>query len=289
MRAAVLRRSLRSCYFSVCALLLRRFVECAHALCFAPVRSSAGSCLTPAAAAHTVRRVSCGAHALLTLLAGYLLADAFSKEGVLIDPVLEMLDRDLAVIKDLDIQLLYGVNTHCHADHVTGTGELKKRVQGLKSAIAAASGADADVKFAHGDVLMFGKFRLEVRATPGHTNGCCSLLLPGCAVFTGDAVLIRGCGRTDFQQGNSGQLYDNVHAQVFSLPEETRIYPGHDYKGYTMSTVGEEKKLNPRLTKSKEDFIAFMGGLNLPYPKRIDVALPANLKCGVQDDAPAAA
>jgi len=219
----------------------------------------------------------------------YLLADAFSKEGVLIDPVLEMLDRDLAVIKDLDIQLLYGVNTHCHADHVTGTGELKKRVQGLKSAIAAASGADADVKFAHGDVLMFGKFRLEVRATPGHTNGCCSLLLPGCAVFTGDAVLIRGCGRTDFQQGNSGQLYDNVHAQVFSLPEETRIYPGHDYKGYTMSTVGEEKKLNPRLTKSKEDFIAFMGGLNLPYPKRIDVALPANLKCGVQDDAPAAA
>jgi sulfur dioxygenase len=211
---------------------------------------------------------------------------------------LAQVDRDMAVINDLGIKLLYGANTHCHADHVTGTGELKKRILGMRSAIAAASGAAADVKFAHGDVLAFGAFKLEVRATPGHTDGCVSFVLrasshastpePGCAVFTGDAVLIRSCGRTDFQQGNAGHLYDNVHAQVFSLPDATRVYPAHDYKGYTMSTVGEEKRLNPRLTKSKDDFIALMGGLNLPYPKRIDVALPANLKCGV-DNAPATA
>ncbi len=267
----------------------------------------------------------------------YLLADAATKEGVLIDPVVEMVrsqraavmlcdpvawglttspallrqvDRDMAIINDLGIKLVYGANTRaclrygyrrlstdarvryaasdCHADHVTGTGELKKRIPGLRSAIAAASGANADVKFAHGDELAFGAFKLEVRATPGHTDGCVCFVLPGCAVFTGDAVLIRGCGRTDFQAGNAGALYDNVHAQVFSLPADTRIYPAHDYKGYTMSTVGEEKTLNPRLTKSKDDFVALMGGLNLPYPKRIDVALPANLKCGLQDnDAPA--
>jgi sulfur dioxygenase len=199
----------------------------------------------------------------------------------------EQVDRDVALVNDLGIKLLYGANTHCHADHVTGTGELKKRIPGMRSAIAAASGAAADIKCAHGDVLAFGAFKLEVRATPGHTDGCVSFVLPGCEVFTGDAVLIRGCGRTDFQQGNAGHLYDNVHAQIFSLPDATRIYPAHDYKGYMMSTVGEEKRLNPRLTKSKEDFIALMGGLNLPYPKRIDVALPANLKCGIQDDGPA--
>ena len=202
---------------------------------------------------------------------------------------LRQVDRDMAVITDLGLKLLYGANTHCHADHITGTGELKKRIPGMRSAIAAASGADADLKFKHGDVLTFGAFKLEVRATPGHTDGCVCFVLPGCAVFTGDAVLIRGCGRTDFQQGNAGHLYDSVHAQVFSLPPETRLYPAHDYKGYTMSTVGEEKALNPRLTKSKEDFIALMGGLNLPYPKRIDAALPANMKCGLQDDVAAPA
>ena len=201
--------------------------------------------------------------------------------------MIPQVDRDLSLINDLGIKLLLGASTHCHADHITGTGVLKKRIPGLRSAIAAASGADADIKFAHGDVLSFGAFRLEVRATPGHTNGCVCFVLPGCAVFTGDAVLYRGCGRTDFQQGNAADLYDNVHAQVFSLPPDTRIYPAHDYKGFTMSTVGEEKALNPRLTKSKADFVALMGALNLPYPKRIDAALPANLKCGIQDDAPA--
>lgn len=110
-----------------------------------------------------------------------------------------------------------------------------------------------------------------------------SFVLPGCAVFTGDAVLIRGCGRTDFQQGSAANLYENVHAQILSLPADTRVYPAHDYKGLMMSTVGEEKTLNPRLTKSKEEFVALMGSLNLPYPKRIDASVPANLKCGIQD------
>ena len=126
-----------------------------------------------------------------------------------------------------------------------------------------------------------------MRATPGHTDGCVSFVLAGAAVFTGDALLIRGCGRTDFQAGNAGGLYDNVHAQIFSLPPNTRVYPAHDYKGLTMSTVGEERTLNPRLTKSRDDFIALMGGLNLPYPKRIDASLPANMACGFQGDAPA--
>ena len=180
---------------------------------------------------------------------------------------IRQVDRDMAVINDLGVKLVYGANTHCHvrarvmdfsaqltrtparsilclqADHVTGTGELKKRIPGMRSAIAAASGADADVKFAHGDVLSFGAFRLEVRATPGHTDGCVCFVLPGCAVFTGDAVLIRGCGRTDFQQGDAGHLYDNVHAQVFSLPPNTRIYPAHDYKGATSCACLRARRL----------------------------------------------
>jgi sulfur dioxygenase len=109
-----------------------------------------------------------------------------------------------------------------------------------------------------------------------------SFVLPGCAVFTGDALLVRGCGRTDFQAGDAGKLYDAVHREIFSLPDSTAVFPAHDYKGNTMSTVGEEKRLNPRLTQSREAFIALMGGLNLPYPKRIDVAVPANMICGVQ-------
>jgi sulfur dioxygenase len=168
------------------------------------------------------------------------------------------------------------------------------------------------MKFAHGDSIAFGAFKLEaraahidscprlrlrgitrvqalsavartqVRSTPGHTDGCVSFVLPGCAVFTGDALLVRGCGRTDFQAGDAGKLYDAVHREIFSLPDSTAVFPAHDYKGNTMSTVGEEKRLNPRLTQSREAFIALMGGLNLPYPKRIDVAVPANMICGVQ-------
>lgn len=189
-------------------------------------------------------------------------------------------DRDAAVVRDLGVTLLYALNTHCHADHVTGTFELKKRFPACKSVIAAASGAAADVKISHGDTVSFGAFSLQVRATPGHTDGCVTYVLPGAAAFTGDALLIRGCGRTDFQQGNAGALYDNVHTHILSLPDETRLYVGHDYNGRTLTTVGEEKRLNARLTKTRDEFIALMANLGLPYPKRIDVALPANLADG---------
>mmetsp|Transcript_10141 Transcript_10141/g.37125 ORF Transcript_10141/g.37125 Transcript_10141/m.37125 type:complete len:315 (-) Transcript_10141:1633-2577(-) len=215
----------------------------------------------------------------------YLLACKETNEAVLIDPVLEMVDRDLAVLNDLGVRLIYAINTHCHADHVTGSGKLKREVEGLKSIISKASGAQADILIAPGDQIKFGKRHLDVRATPGHTNGCVTYVLDDSSMcFTGDAVLIRGCGRTDFQEGSAATLYDSVHSQIFTLPDETLLYPAHDYKGRMVSTVGEEKNLNARLTKSKEEFINIMNNLNLAYPKRIDVAVPANLVCGIQDD-----
>lgn len=215
--------------------------------------------------------------------AAYLLADTVTKEAVLIDPVLEMADRDVRLVEELGLTLKYGINTHCHADHVTGTGAIKTHIPCMKSGISAASGAKADFYFKHLDVIRFGVFEITVLATPGHTDGCCTFVCEAMA-FTGDAMLIRGCGRTDFQSGSAERLFDSVHNHIFTLPDDTIVYPGHDYKGLTSSTVGEEKRLNPRLTKAKPDFIAFMAALNLPYPKRIDVALPANMVCGIQDD-----
>jgi len=208
----------------------------------------------------------------------YLLADG--GEAVLIDPVLEQVDRDLQLVAELGVTLKYAINTHCHADHVTGTGQIKERAPSVKSIISAASGAAADLKISHGDRVEFGKLALEVRATPGHTNGCVSYVLDN-MVFTGDALLVRGCGRTDFQGGSSEVLYDSVHSQIFSLPDATVVYPAHDYKGHTSSTVGEEKRLNPRLTKSKAEFVQIMAELGLPYPKKFDEALPKNMKCGL--------
>lgn len=218
----------------------------------------------------------------------YLLGDPVSKEAVLIDPVKEMVDRDLAVVNDLGLKLKYAINTHCHADHITGSGDLKAKVTGLQSVIAESSGARADVHIKHGDVISFGAdsnvINLEVRATPGHTDGCVSYVCDN-MVFTGDALLIRGCGRTDFQGGSSEKLYDSVRTQLFELPDETLVYPAHDYKGRMVSTIGEEKELNPRLglKKTKEEFVEIMSNLNLAYPKKIDESLPANLKCGIDD------
>lgn len=214
----------------------------------------------------------------------YLLADAESKEALLIDPVVETAERDALLVKDLGLKLVYGLNTHCHADHVTGTGKLKTLVPGMQSVIAKQAGAKADILLAHGDKVTIGKHSLEVRATPGHTDGCVTYVLNGGqACFTGDALLIRGCGRTDFQAGNAGQLYESVHGQIFTLPDNCVVYPAHDYKGHASSTVLEEKTLNPRLTKSKDDFVKLMDELGLPYPKQIDKALPLNLVCGIQD------
>lgn len=206
-------------------------------------------------------------------------------------------------------------NSHVHADHVTGTGRLKEIVSFSsekekknkihpRSAISKTAGAvAADVRFeADSDALVFGRFALRPLATPGHTKGCCSFYLapdevavgegdkatvvvrrssPG-LVFTGDALLVRGCGRTDFQGGSSDELFSSVRDKLFALPEETLVYPAHDYKGMTSSSIGEEKKHNPRLGlgKSAAEFAEIMNNLNLPKPKMIDEAVPANLRCG---------
>ncbi|XP_077985751.1 persulfide dioxygenase ETHE1, mitochondrial-like [Glandiceps talaboti] len=216
----------------------------------------------------------------------YLLADTEKKEAILIDPVFELAKRDVQLVQDLGLKLVYALNTHVHADHVTGTGELKKRVA-CRSVIAEVSGADADIKVKEGDAIMFGEHSLKVLSTPGHTAGCLSYVYyhngKAVAAFTGDALLIRGCGRTDFQEGDSGQLYDNVHGKILSLPASTLLYPAHDYNGQTVTTVAEELKHNPRLTKSKDEFKEIMKNLNLPYPKAIDRALPANMVCGLYE------
>ncbi|CAG0912658.1 unnamed protein product [Notodromas monacha] len=214
----------------------------------------------------------------------YLIADGASGQAVIIDPVIQKVDRDLQLVADLGLTLIYAANTHVHADHITGSGKMKTRLPGLKSVLSEASGGDADLFLNHGDVLNVGSFEIEVRATPGHTNGCVTYVVHQQRLaLTGDALLVRGCGRTDFQQGNSARLYQSVHEQIFSLPDDFKLFPAHDYKGFTVTTVKEEKTLNPRLSKSEEEFVAIMAGLNLPYPKMIDAALPANLKCGLQN------
>uniref|UniRef100_A0A5B7A5V7 persulfide dioxygenase n=1 Tax=Davidia involucrata TaxID=16924 RepID=A0A5B7A5V7_DAVIN len=222
----------------------------------------------------------------------YLLADAShpEKPALLVDPVDKTVDRDLSLVKDLGLKLIYAINTHVHADHVTGSGLIKTKVPGVKSIISKASNAKADLFVEPGDKIYFGDLFLEVRATPGHTLGCVTYVTgdgPGQPqprmAFTGDALLIHGCGRTDFQGGSSQQLYKSVHSQIFTLPKDTLVYPAHDYKGFTVSTVGEEMLYNPRLTKDEETFKSIMENLNLAYPKMIDIAVPANMVCGLQD------
>ncbi|KAL1131938.1 hypothetical protein AAG570_011549 [Ranatra chinensis] len=200
----------------------------------------------------------------------YLLADTSTRDCVIIDPVLENVKRDIQIINDISLNLKYAMNTHMHADHITGSGLLKKNLPGCKSLISKSSGAKADVYVEAGDMIEFGRHRLEVRSTPGHTNGCVTYVCQEQGIaFTGDALLIRGCGRTDFQEGDAATLYDSVHTQILSLPDNFKLYPAHDYKGLTVTTVGEEKKYNPRLTRSKEEFIHIMDNLNLSYPKKI--------------------
>ncbi|XP_078062918.1 persulfide dioxygenase ETHE1, mitochondrial-like [Mustelus asterias] len=215
----------------------------------------------------------------------YILADPHSKEAVIIDPVIDEVNRDVQLIQQLGLKLLYAANTHCHADHVTGTGVLKKILPGCRSVIAKDIGALADIHIQDGSTINFGDFYLEARSTPGHTDGCLTYVLNDKSMaFTGDALLIRGCGRTDFQSGCPRTLYNSVHSRIFTLPGDCMLYPAHDYTGRTVTTVEEEKKFNPRLTKPLAEFIDLMNNLNLPKPAQIDVAIPANLQCGIQDD-----
>ncbi len=217
----------------------------------------------------------------------YLLGDRATGEAVLIDCVFEQHLRDLAMIRELNLKLLYTVETHVHADHVTGAWLMKQAI-GSQIAVAAAAGAEgADLQIRSGDSLEFGKLRLEARATPGHTNGCMSFVHgDGELAFTGDALLIRGAGRTDFQGGSAPELFRSVREQLFSLPSDCLLYPGHDYNGRTVTTVAEERVHNPRLGDGvrEEDFVGYMDNLGLPHPQRMEAAVPANLRCGEPSD-----
>lgn len=211
----------------------------------------------------------------------YIIADKKSKEAAIIDPVLETVDRDLKLIEELGLKLVYVLDTHIHADHITGAGEIRKRTQAKTAVSQEADVACVDIPLEDGQELLLGDKKIKVIATPGHTNTCITFSFEG-MVFTGDALLIRGCGRTDFQQGSSDKLYESVHHKLFKLPDDTIIYPGHDYRGQTSSTIGLEKKFNPRLaeTKSRDEFKKIMSELKLANPKKIHEAVPANLACG---------
>jgi sulfur dioxygenase len=213
----------------------------------------------------------------------YLLGDAQSGQALLIDPVFEHVRRDSALLRELGLSLLATLETHVHADHVTGAWLLQQRT-GSRILGAAAGGAQGlDRALAQGDRVAFGSRHLQVRATPGHTSGCLTLVLDDAQMaFTGDALLIRGCGRTDFQQGSPERLYRSVQEHILSLPPHCLLYPGHDYKGLTVSSVEEERVFNPRFggSSNEADFTGYMNHLGLPHPKLMDIAVPANLRCG---------
>lgn len=216
----------------------------------------------------------------------YLLGDEISKEAVLIDSVVETVDRDLKLIEELGLKLKYVLDTHIHADHVTGAGEIRNRLEGVKTVVPKNANVPcADILLGDGEEITFGTFPVRAIETPGHTDASLSYLCEG-MVFTGDALLIRGTGRTDFQSGSAEDLYESVTGKLFHLPPETKVYPAHDYKGFTSSTIEMEKKHNPRLGggKSKADFVNIMSNLKLAYPKKIDLALPANQACGVSQE-----
>ncbi|WNV06645.1 MBL fold metallo-hydrolase [Candidatus Methylospira mobilis] len=211
----------------------------------------------------------------------YLLGCERKRSALLIDPVASEVAAYIELLAELDLELLYTLETHVHADHITGAALLRE-ITGSKSVVHRDGGARcADLLVTHDERLQVGTVDIRVLHTPGHTGGCVSYLI-GDRVFTGDALLIDGCGRTDFQQGDAGTLYDSIHRHLFTLPPETLVYPGHDYHNKSMSTIGQEIAGNARLgaARSRQDFIALMDELNLPYPRLIDQALPANQDCG---------
>lgn len=213
----------------------------------------------------------------------YLLADEDSQEALLIDPVFEQVSRDMALLNELGLQLKLVIDTHAHADHITAAWLLKQKT-GCEIAISAEAGAEnADVLLRDGQRIGVKGITLEARATPGHTSGCTSFVLnEQRMVFTGDALLIRGCGRSDFQQGDPAQLYHSITEQIFSLPQDYAVYPAHDYNGRTRSSVLEEQKFNPRVGggADERDFVEYMKAMQLPHPKKIEEALPNNLRSG---------
>jgi glyoxylase-like metal-dependent hydrolase (beta-lactamase superfamily II) len=214
----------------------------------------------------------------------YLIVDEQTREAALIDPVDSQLDVYVNMLDTLNVQLKYALETHVHADHVTASGQLRQRF-GIQTAVSQQCGAtSADLQLNDLDELHLGTQVIRVIATPGHTAGSVSYLWQD-KVFTGDALLINGCGRTDFQGGDAGTLFDSITQRLFTLADETLVYPGHDYQGRWVSCIGQEKAINARLAgKTREAFITIMQQLNLPKPKMIDIAVPANRKCGVYED-----
>jgi sulfur dioxygenase len=222
----------------------------------------------------------------------YLLGDRASGAALLIDPVFEQVRRDAALIGELGLTLLATLDTHVHADHVTGASLLKRRT-GSRIMLSTASGAvGADRTLAQDDVVVFGGRRVMVRATPGHTSSCLTYVLDDHSMaFTGDCLLIRGSGRTDFQEGDAAAMYRSIHEQIFTLPGDCLLYPAHDYRGLTVTSVAEERRFNPRIGGEIGigDFTGYMKNLRLAHPKLLDVAVPANLRCGRPDSEDAAA
>lgn len=215
----------------------------------------------------------------------YLIACEQTGQAALIDPVLETVERDLDLIRELGLTLACTVETHIHADHVTGAGRLRS-LTGSKAGFPAASGADfVDFTIAEGATVAIGETLLRPLYTPGHTDDHHSYLIESgdaARIFTGDALLIEGCGRTDFQNGDAATLYRSVHDKIFALCDETLVYPAHDYNQRYVSSVGQERARNPRLGggKTVDEFVTIMAGLNLPRPKKMDLAVPANRACG---------
>ena len=215
----------------------------------------------------------------------YILMHPETRDAIIIDPVEEQIDRDLEVLKSYNLNLRFAVETHAHADHITSAAKLVE-LTGAKTAAPADCGiTTANIQLKHGDTLACGAETLKALHTPGHTGGSMCFVW-GDHVFTGDTLLINGCGRTDFQSGSAQALYQSIQQHLFTLPDETTVWPGHDYQGRTHTTIGFEKQNNQRLARKTEaEFVAIMDGLNLPRPKRIDEAVPANLTSGVRHDA----
>lgn len=217
----------------------------------------------------------------------YLLGDPATGEAVVIDPVLEHWQRDSALLRELKLEPVTILETHVHADHVTGAWWLRREF-GCEIALSAASGAaGADRLLRADDRIVFGKRCLQVRATPGHTHGCLTFVLDDASMaFTGDCLLIRGTGRTDFQQGDARAMFRSIRDQILTLPGECLLYPAHDYRGLAVSTVDEERRVNPRIadTVGEEDFVGYMSNLNLPHPKLLEIAVPANLRVGEPEE-----
>ncbi|MDJ0900239.1 MAG: MBL fold metallo-hydrolase [Xenococcus sp. MO_188.B8] len=220
----------------------------------------------------------------------YLVADSETREAALVDPVLEQVERDFKLVRELNLALKFCLETHIHADHITGTGKLRQLTGclGILPVNAQANCADRFIR--DSEIITLGQIEIKAYETLGHTDSHMAYLVNGDhavprlrdRILTGDALFIRGCGRTDFQSGDPGALYDSVTKKLFTLPDETLVYPAHDYRGYTVSTIGEEKKWNPRFAgRSRDNFIKLMNNLNLQTPKKMMEAVPANQSCGM--------